>query len=109
MSTPLNLTLTRGPSVWDTQHTSPEYWRACGVTAGAALASLALRRRANWRWLLGAGLGVAALSLLAGRVASTMQIGRRRLDVLRGVRRNDQLVDEASEDSFPASDPPQYL
>src|SRR5262245_16009444 len=109
MSTPLNLTQSRGPSVWDAQRTSTATWRACGVTAGAALASLALRRRANWRLLLGAGLGVAAASLLAGRVASTIKTGRRRLAVVRGVRRNDQLVDEASADSFPASDPPQYL
>ena len=107
MSTPLNLTLTRGPSVWDEPRTSPTSWRACGVAAGAAFASLALRRHANRHWLIGAGLGVVGALLNAGRLRSTMKAGRRRLDVVRGVR-EDRLVDEASEDSFPASDPPQY-
>jgi hypothetical protein len=108
MSSPLNLTLKRGPSVWDEPSRSPANWRACGVAAGAALATLALHPRANRRWLIGAGLGVVATFLLAGRFISTVQAGRRKLDVVRTVR-NDHLVDAASEDSFPASDPVQYL
>ena len=108
MSTPLNLTLKRGPSVWDEPRTSRTNWRAYGVAAGAALASLALRPRASRQWLIGAGLGVVGTFLLAGRVISIVQAGRRKLDVVRGARK-DHLVDAASEDSFPASDPAQYL
>ena len=108
MSTPLNLTLKRGPSVWDGPPTSPTHWRAYGVAAGAVLASLALHPRANRQWLIGAGLGVVGAFLLAGRCMSTVQEGKRKLGVGRGVRK-DHLVDAASEDSFPASDPAQYL
>ena len=108
MSTSLNLTLKRGPSVWDEPRTSPTNWRAYGIAAGAAIASLALRPRANRHWLIGAGLGVVGTFLLAGRFISIAQAGRRKLDVVRRLR-NDHLVDAASEDSFPASDPAQYL
>jgi hypothetical protein len=105
MSTPLNLTLKRGPSVWDDQPASPATkWRALGVAAGAVLASLALRPRANRRWLLGVGLGVAGACLLGDRFASTIAATMRR--ILPGIR-ND-VVDRASEDSFPASDPTPY-
>jgi hypothetical protein len=107
MSTPLNLTLSRGPSVWDDQRTRPANWRAYGVAAGAALASLAFSPRANRPWVIGVGLGVVGAFLLAGRFTSTVKAGRRQFDVLRRVRR-DHLVDRTSEDSFPASDPPQY-
>lgn len=108
MSTSLNLTLKRGPSVWDDQPASPATnWRALGVAAGAVLASLALRPRANRRWWIGVGLGVAGASLLADRVASTITGGTRRFSIFRGVR-NDLAVDRASEDSFPASDPTPY-
>jgi hypothetical protein len=106
MSTPLNLTLKRGPSVWDDRPVSPtKNWRAFGVAAGAVLASLALRPHANRRWLIGVGLGVAGACLLGDRFASTTSAGMRR--IFTGVR-NDA-VDRASEDSFPASDPTPYL
>ena len=42
MSTSLNLTLKRGPSVWDERRSHRQSnWRAYGVAAGAVLASLA--------------------------------------------------------------------
>ena len=105
MSTPLNLTLKRGPSIWDDRPVSPtKNWRAFGVAAGAVLASLALRPRANRRWLIGVGLGVAGAYLLGDRLASTLTAGMRRIFPAR----NDA-VDRASEDSFPASDPTPYL
>lgn len=107
MSTPLNLTLKRGPSVWDDRPASPTHWRALGVAAGAVLTSLALRPRANRRWWIGVGLGVAGASLLADRFASTINASTRRFSIFRGIR-NDVAVDRASEDSFPASDPTPY-
>jgi hypothetical protein len=105
MSTPLNLTLKRGPSVWDDRPASSINWRALGVTAGAVLASLALRQRANRQWLVGVGLGVAGAYLLGDRCASALTAGMRR--IFPGVRKD--LVDRGSEDSFPASDPTSYL
>src|SRR5258707_14904940 len=105
MSTPLNLTLTRGPSVWDKRPTTK--WRAIGLATGAVVAGLALHRRANRRWLMGVGLGVAGACLLVNRLRSTGKTGTRQFNILRGFR--DDLVDRASEDSFPASDPSSYL
>ncbi len=109
MTMPLNLTLKRGPSVWDDRPTSPAIdWRMGGVAAGTMLAMLALRPMAGRRWLLGLAVGLSATSLLARPFSSVIDAGARRLQT--GRRRKDQvLVDRASEDSFPASDPPQYL
>ena len=109
MSTPLNLTLKRGPSVWEEPATSfTDYWRVYGVAAGAAIAVLALQPRANRSWLFGLAIGVAGTSLLAGRFCSTFAEAARRINRL-GSAPNDHVVDRASEDSFPASDPPQYV
>ena len=105
MATPLNLTLKRGPSVWDTQRTWPTDWRLYGAIAGAFVAGFALRRRASPRWMIGLGLGIIGSSLLAGRVSSTVSAGARQLGVGRAARK-DRVVDRASQDSFPASDAP---
>jgi hypothetical protein len=107
MSTPLNLTLKRGPSVWDDRSGWRPNWGAYGVAAGAVLASLAVHRRANRHWLMGLTLGVVGTCLVAGRFMSTVKAGARQRGVVRGVRK-DRVVDRASEDSFPASDPTQY-
>lgn len=107
MATPLNLTLKRGPSVWDTPQKQQSDWRVYGVAAGAALAIMAMRPRANRLWLMGLAFGTLGTSLFADRLASTITAGARRL----GVRRSawqDNVVDRGSEDSFPASDPTQY-
>ena len=109
MATPLNLTLKRGPSIWEDQTTSPSrYWRTYGVAAGAMIAAMALQPRANRSWLLGLALGVAGMSLLAGRFSSTIGEAVRQINRL-GTASKDHVVDRALEDSFPASDPPQYV
>jgi hypothetical protein len=109
MTAPLNLTLKRGPSVWDDLSTSPAIdWRLGGVAAATMLAMVALRPRASRRWLLGLALGLTATSFLAGPFSSAIEANVRRFRA--GRRLKDQvLVDRVSEDSFPASDPPQYL
>jgi hypothetical protein len=110
MATPLNLTLKRGPSVWDDRTTSPAIdWRLCGVAAAAMLATLALRPRTSRRWLLGLALGLSTTSLFAQWFSSAIEAGARRLSTGRRALKDQALVDRASEDSFPASDPAQYL
>jgi len=109
MTAPLNLTLKRGPSVWDDQPTAmTDHWRSYGIAAGALLATAALQPRTNHQWLLGLALGIVGTSLLAGRFSSTLQASAHQIRGLRGGRK-DHVVDRASEDSFPASDPAQYV
>ena len=110
MATSLNLTLQRGPSgpsVWETRRSGHPDWRVYGVIAGAFLASLALRHQGTRRWLMGLALGVVATSLVSDRLFSTLAEGARRLRVDRGPW-PESVVDRASEDSFPASDPTPY-
>lgn len=107
MSTPLNLTLARGPSVWDQPSTWPSARRIYSVAAGAALALLVTTRRDRRPWLTGLVLGTAATALLASRCSSSLIESARWLRVRRRGR-DDRVVDRDSEDSFPASDPPQY-
>jgi hypothetical protein len=110
MSTPLNLTLNRGPSpsVWDEPSTRPSYWRLSGVAAAAVLAGLATRPHANRRRLIGLATAVAAASLFGDRLASAIGTAARRTGARRGTK-NDNFIDRVSEASFPASDAPQYL
>ena len=107
MTTPLNLTLTRGPSVWDERRAWPSYWRVYGVAAGAALAAFAMQPRAKRGWMMGLAVGVAGTALLAGRWTAAMETSAHQFRRLRGTQK-DYVVDRASEDSFPASDPPPY-
>jgi hypothetical protein len=108
MATPLNLTLMkRGPSVWEEPKAGPSRWRVYGVAAGAVLAGLAMGSRSNRSRLMGLALGVAGASLFADRLASSIAAARQ-LWVNRAAR-TDRIVDRASEDSFPASDPTPYL
>jgi len=110
MATSLNLILQRGPSgpsVWETRRSGRPDWRVYGVMAGAFLASLAIRPQGTRRWLMGLALGVVATSLVSDRMCSTLVARARRLRVARGPGA-ESVVDRASEDSFPASDPTPY-
>ena len=110
MSTPLNLTLKRGPSpsVWEERRARPSYWRLSGVAAAALLAGLATRPHANrWR-LIGLATAVGCASLFGDHLASAIAAVVCRTGARRGGK-NDNFIDRMSEASFPASDAPQYL
>jgi len=108
MATPLNLTLKRGPSVWEEPKPAPSLsWRVYGAVAAAVLAGLALGSRSNRSRLLGLAIGIGGASLLGDRLAPTIAAASRCL--ADRAARKDRIVDRASEDSFPASDPTPYL
>ena len=107
MSMPLNLTMSRGPSVWEPPQARPANWRVYGAGVGALLVMLAMARRTRRRpWAVGLALGIVGASALAGVSASTM-LKSRRLGTHRAPA-SDEIIDENSEASFPASDPPQF-
>lgn len=110
MSTPLNLTLKRGPSpsVWEEPPTRPSYWRLSGVATAALLAGLAMRPQANRRRLIGLAVALGGASLFGNQLASVIATVARRTSARRGTK-NDNFIDRVSEASFPASDAPQYL
>jgi hypothetical protein len=102
---PLNLVQHRGAaSVWDDRHDwDPERW------VGAALAGVCLvsgfRRRTTTGWLL--ALGGATLAWWAAAGIDERANRRARLRLAWPLRRTSaDPVDEALEESFPASDAP---
>ncbi|MGE3177134.1 MAG: hypothetical protein AB7O32_06670 [Vicinamibacterales bacterium] len=101
MDTPLNLTAERGPSIWDTPSPAPVRWSLVSLAVGAAMTAAGYRQPGR-RWLFAMGLGGLALGLIA---AVPVDAWRSRARVREADRRDDPL-DEAIEDSFPASDPP---
>ena len=108
MSQPLNLTPARGPSAWARleRESKMDHGSLAAIAGGAMLtASLLARPSTGRRWA--AAFGVACMA--AGCVCHS---GSRRLSaalgrLLRpGASQLDDAIDQASSDSFPASDAP---
>lgn len=108
--TPRNLAPQRGPSVWD-RPDPPAPWSAaeserwCVAACGGALAAMGLRQRSTGGALLAIAGGALAFRALLG--FNDLASLRRTVDRLRVPTTADQ-VDEASGDSFPASDAPSF-
>ena len=103
----LNLVQDRsGPSVWDRERTrwDTERWVTALAAGSLLLASLKGRRSAAG-WLLLGGSG--ALAYWAASGCETRRLRRAGLLARWPLgRKQEDLVSEASEESFPASDPP---
>jgi uncharacterized membrane protein len=107
---PRNLAPQRGPSVWDRPET-PAGWsleeseRWCVGICGATLALLGLRQRSTGGILLAAAGGIVALRAALGH--RDLFAVRCAVQRLAGPAASDQ-IDQASDDSFPASDAPSW-
>jgi hypothetical protein len=102
----LNLTLKRGPSVWGKPRNKPASWRIMTAATGVVITAFAMQSSPSRRgWLASLGLATVFFSLVGGRLSSTVQAGARGLRIVDRAQQ-DHVVDRASEDSFPASDPP---
>jgi hypothetical protein len=95
-----------GPSVWETQHDRMwdfERW-ITSLVAGGLFAAGVRKRSAVGGAMVALG-GVLAWWALTTRSTRSQRRGQLR-EVLRDPRRDSDPVTEASEESFPASDPP---
>ena len=99
----LNLTPQRGPSVWHQIDRKPPLCAAqlAAIAGGMLLVASSIRQRSSRdTWIAAMGMGAIAAALFCrGPVSS---LGLR----LKHHRLRYDAVDHASEDSFPASDPP---
>jgi hypothetical protein len=102
----LNLTPERGPSVWarmERESKMDRYWLAL-IVGGGVLAASSMRRASNGRpWAVTMGLAGLAAGFLCHSGSSRASAALERL--WRSVSEDDA-IDTASADSFPASDAP---
>ena len=107
---PLNLVQHRSnTSVWDSASTAPwdtERWLAALVAGGCFVAGA--RRRSPAGLLLMIAGGALAWWAASGVDVRIYRRGRLREKLPTQWRQDDQLVGEASEESFPASDAPSW-
>jgi hypothetical protein len=102
MTRPLNLSPSRGPSVWDRLDRESKLERigSGAVAAGTALAAYAMWGSRRHRWVLTLGIACLAAGLLRQR---RFPKGLRRGQ---HVDPSEDVIDQTLADSFPASDPP---
>lgn len=106
MDVPLNLTPSRGPSVWDAPARTTEPWQIATIMSGAALVGYGWPFRSPaTRMIAGAGFTALALGLIAEFVDTrTFTTSIKRWAKVE--RDKDDDLDRTLRESFPASDPP---
>ena len=107
MERSLNLTPARGSSVWDAPPSSSPLWPIVAAAGVVIFASLAWRYRSVGKSILTKSAAVGGM--LIG--VATSPVGRKVTNVIvqhlsEYQARQEARVDEALEDTFPASDPP---
>ena len=99
----LNLTLARGPSVWDTKAAPVRPWRLAALAAGVALTGGGWPFRSPSRRAL-AGLGLLTLAVALGG-DRLLAAARAHVALRSSEREQEDAIDRTIEASFPASDP----